>query len=109
MYFGVDYHPEHWIYPYDGSAEDPESRWIRDAQLMTEAGFNVVRMGEFAWGLCEAEEGEYDFQWLRRAMDVMQRAGIKVVLGYPNGGSAHLACKKTSGNPSCGRARPDFA
>lgn len=83
MYFGADYHPEHWVYPYAGTPEDPEARWERDAQLMEQAGFNVVRMGEFSWGLCEPEEGKYDFAWLRRAMDVMQRHGLKVVLCTP--------------------------
>ena len=83
MYFGADYHPEHWVYPYAGTPEEPESRWEEDAKLMVQAGFNVVRMGEFAWGLCEREEGKYDFAWLRRAMDLMQRHGIKVVLGTP--------------------------
>src|SRR6476646_563818 len=83
MYFGSAYNPEHWVYPYAGTLEEPESRWERDAELMVQAGFNVVRMGEFSWGLCEREEGKYDFSWLRRAMDVMGRAGIKVVLGTP--------------------------
>jgi len=83
MYFGVDYHPEHWVYPYAGTPEQPESRWERDAQLMVAAGVNVVRMGEFCWGLYEREEGHYDFDWMRRVMDVMKMAGIKVVLGTP--------------------------
>ncbi len=83
MYFGADYHPEHWVYPYAGTPEEPESRWDRDGQLMAQAGFNVVRMGEFCWGIAEREEGKYDFSWLRRAMDIMQRHGIKVVLGTP--------------------------
>jgi beta-galactosidase len=83
MYFGADYYPEHWIYPYAGTAEEPESRWERDAHLMFAAGINVVRMGEFSWGLCERQEGQYDFAWLRRAMDVMAMAGIQVVLGTP--------------------------
>jgi len=83
MYFGVDYHPEHWVYPYAGTPENPETRWERDAELMMAAGVNVVRMGEFVWGLCERREGEYDFNWLCRAMDVMKRANIKVVLATP--------------------------
>src|SRR5690349_6983913 len=83
MYFGVDYHPEHWVYPYGGTAEEPEARWKRDAELMMAAGVNVVRIGEFSWGLCEREEGKYDFDWLRRVMDVMAGADIKVVLGTP--------------------------
>jgi beta-galactosidase len=83
MYFGVDYYPEHWVYPYAGTAEQPESRWERDVELMLAAGVNVVRMGEFAWGLYEREEGKYDFEWMRRAMDLFARAKIKVVLGTP--------------------------
>jgi beta-galactosidase len=83
MYFGVDYHPEHWVYPFAGTAENPEARWERDAQLMVAAGVNVVRMGEFCWGLYEREEGQFDFEWMRRAMDVMKLHGIKVVLGTP--------------------------
>ncbi len=83
MYFGVDYYPEHWVFPYAGTAEQPEARWKRDVELMVEAGVNVVRMGEFAWGLYEPEEGRYDFAWMQRALDLFHAAGIKVVLGTP--------------------------
>lgn len=83
MYFGADYYPEHWVFPFDGSEEEPESRWAVDAQLMAQAGMNVIRMGEFSWGLCEREEGKFDFEWLGRAMDVFFKEGIKVVLGTP--------------------------
>lgn len=83
MYFGADYHPEHWVYPFDGTPENPEARWERDAQLMVAAGINVVRMGEFCWGLYEPQEGRYEFDWMRRVMDIMQKAGIQVVLGTP--------------------------
>ena len=40
-------------------------------------------MGEFAWGICEPQEGQYDFAWLRRVMDLMGEVGIQVVLGTP--------------------------
>lgn len=83
MYFGVDYHPEHWTYPYAGTLEKPESRWERDVELMVKAKVNAVRMGEFAWGLYEPEEGKLDFSWMRRAMDLMHKNDIKVVLGTP--------------------------
>lgn len=83
MWFGVDYHPEHWVYPYDGTPDDPEGRWRRDVELMLRAGVNAVRMGEFCWGLYEPEEGRYDFGWMLRVMDLMQAAGIRVVLGTP--------------------------
>ena len=83
MYFGVDYHPEQWVYPYGGTPENPEAAWERDIELMQTAGVNVVRMGEFTWGLCEKADGQYDFAWLKRVMDLMQKAGIKVVLATP--------------------------
>jgi beta-galactosidase len=83
MYFGVDYHPEQWVYPYGGTAEKPESSWERDAELMVKAGINVVRMGEFIWGISEPEEEKTDFTWLRRSMDILGQAGIQVVLATP--------------------------
>src|SRR3954464_1949034 len=83
MYFGVNYYPEHWIYPYGGTDKAPEARWDRDIELMLEAGVNVVRMGEFAWGIYEPAEGKFNFGWVRRARDVFGNAGIKVVLGTP--------------------------
>jgi beta-galactosidase len=83
MYFGVDYYPEHWVFPYAGTPENPESQWEQDAELMVKAGVNVVRIGEFTWGLCEPEDGKFDFRWLQRVMDVMGKAGIQVVLATP--------------------------
>jgi len=83
MYFGVDYYPEQWVYPYGGSREKPEGAWERDVEWMQAAGINVVRMGEFTWGLCEPEEEKYDFSWLKRMMDLLGKAGINVVLGTP--------------------------
>ena len=73
FYFGVDYYPEHW----------PEERWSLDAQLMSEAGFNVVRLAEFAWSKMEPQEGQFDFDWLDRAISVLQSKGLRVVLGTP--------------------------
>ena len=45
IYFGASYYPEQ----LDSSEVEP------DAQLMQEAGFNLVRMGEFAWSRMERE------------------------------------------------------
>ena len=83
MYFGVDYHPEQWVFPYGGTAENPEAEWLHDAELMVKAGINVVRIGEFTWGLCEPEDGKFDFAWLKRVMDILGDAGIQVVLATP--------------------------
>ncbi len=74
MYYGVDYYPEHM----------PEERWEEDARLMVEAGFNVVRVGEFAWSLFEPEEGTFIFDWLDRAIVLLARYGISVVIGTPS-------------------------
>ena len=74
FYFGVDYYPEHW----------PEERWAEDARLMAEAGFNIVRLAEFAWSKIELKEGQYDFDWLDRAISILASHDIRVVLGTPS-------------------------
>jgi beta-galactosidase len=94
MFFGADYYPEHWVFPYAGTADNPEGAWERDAALMIKAGINVVRIGEFTWGLCEPEEGKYDFLWLRRVMDIMGHHGIQVVLGTPTAAPPIWLAKK---------------
>jgi beta-galactosidase len=94
MFFGVDYYPEHWVFPYGGTAENPEAQWERDAALMAKAGINVVRIGEFSWGICEPEEGKYDFLWLRRVMDIMANHNIKVVVGTPTAAPPIWLAKK---------------
>jgi beta-galactosidase len=71
--FGADYYPEHW----------PRERWSKDAELMSELRFNTVRLAEFAWGRIEPRAGEYDFNWLDDALEVLSRHGIKAILGTP--------------------------
>ncbi|MFC1960550.1 beta-galactosidase [Chloroflexota bacterium] len=71
--FGADYYPEHWS----------EERWAEDVHLMAEAGFNVVRLAEFAWSRMELTEGRFDFAWLDRAIALLHDNGIDVVLGTP--------------------------
>ena len=94
MYFGVDYYPEEWVFPHGGSADKPESQWLQDAQLMHAAGFNVARIGEFSWGLCEPSEGKYNFDWLKRVMDILGEHGIKTVLGTPTAAPPIWLAKK---------------
>ncbi len=94
MYFGVDYYPEAWVFPHGGSAENPEAQWLQDAQLMHAAGFNVARLGEFSWGLCEPDEGKYNFDWLKRVMDILGEHGIKTVLGTPTAAPPIWLAKK---------------
>lgn len=73
MHFGADYYPEYW----------PRERWAVDAQLMQAAGFDVVRIGEFAWRVFEPEEGVYDFELFDAAIEVLAAHGIKVVMCTP--------------------------
>jgi len=73
MDFGCDYYPEHW----------PEEKWTKDIQMMAEAGFNVVRLAEFAWSKLEPEEEQYDFDWLDRAIKILAENRIRVILGTP--------------------------
>ena len=73
MHLGVCYYPEHW----------PEAQWADDAHRMVEAGLSWVRIGEFAWSRIEPRDGELDWGWLDRAIDVLGNAGLKIVLGTP--------------------------
>lgn len=73
MYVGVDYYPEHW----------PEERWETDLQMMRDAGFNIVRVAEFSWVLFEPSEGNFDFSWLDRWMDLAKKHDMHVIIGTP--------------------------
>jgi beta-galactosidase len=75
MHIGVDYYPEHW----------GKERWEIDAQMMKKAGFNVVRLAEFAWAKMEPSEGKYELDWLDEAIKILSGYGIKVILGTPTG------------------------
>ncbi|WP_342424403.1 beta-galactosidase [Paenibacillus sp. FSL E2-0178] len=70
---GVDYYPEHW----------DESMWESDIRLMKETGVKVVRVAEFAWSRLEPAEGEFDFTWLDRALELFHAYGIQIVIGTP--------------------------
>ncbi|MDP3180076.1 MAG: beta-galactosidase, partial [Spirochaetaceae bacterium] len=74
MRIGMPYYFEQW----------PRDRWEIDADLMSEAGVSVVRMGEFAWAYIEAEEGLYDFAMLDSAISVFADRGMSVILATPS-------------------------
>ncbi len=74
MLIGVDYYPEHW----------PMERWETDANLMQQAGFNVVRLAEFAWIDMEPKEGQFEFGWLHDAVKTLARHNVNVILGTPS-------------------------
>jgi len=73
MELGVCYYPEHW----------PEEWWSDDARAMVAMGISLVRIGEFAWGRIEPEPGNFDWEWLDRAIETLGNAGLKIILGTP--------------------------
>ncbi len=73
FYYGATYYPEHW-----GDAEREQ-----DPARMAEAGFNCVRMGEFAWDRMEPKEGVYDFSLFDEAIRRLGAHEIFTILGTP--------------------------
>jgi hypothetical protein len=71
--YGGDYNPEQW----------PREVWEQDAQLMQEAGVDLVTVGVFSWALLEPREGVFSFDWLRDVLDLLAGAGIGVDLATP--------------------------
>ena len=71
---GTAWYPEQW----------PESRWDADLVLMQKAGIHMVRVGEFAWSRMEPTEGQYDLDWLDRAITAAAKHGIVTVIGTPS-------------------------
>lgn len=70
---GAPHYPEHV----------DDSYLERDAQRMAAAGFNIVRMAEFAWHIMEPREGVYDFALFDRAIEVLGKHGIRTILCTP--------------------------
>jgi beta-galactosidase len=71
LYVGANYHPH----------DNKDIAKIKsDIRLMQAAGFKVVRMGHLAWDSYEPSEGHFDFGWFDKVMDLMDQAGIKVIL-----------------------------
>ncbi|MEO3804760.1 beta-galactosidase [Nonomuraea sp. B1E8] len=73
LLFGGDYNPEQW----------PEEVWAQDAELMREAGVNLVTVGVFSWARLEPEPDVRDFGWLDRVLDLMDENGVAVDLATP--------------------------
>lgn len=71
---GASWYPEMW----------PETEWVKDADRMAEIGFDVCRLFEFAWHRFEPTEGEYDFAWAKRILDLLHDRGVGVILGTPS-------------------------
>ena len=73
MKLGVCYYPEHW----------PAEWWADDAARMADMGLSHVRIGEFAWSRIEPDPSRFDWAWLDEAVETLDRAGLKIVMGTP--------------------------
>ena len=71
--YGSPYYPEHW--DADIRANDPA--------LFRAAGWNVVRMAEFAWDVIEPREGVFDFALFDETIARMAAVGIRTILCTP--------------------------
>ena len=73
IFIGAAYYPEMWA----------ENEVEKDIERCRTLGVNTLRIGEFAWGRMEPEEGKYDFGWLERAVDRLHEAGINTIMCTP--------------------------
>lgn len=74
MQIGAFYYPEQW----------DKNQWERDLNNMGKLGFDFTHFAEFSWAFLEPEEGKFDFSWLDHAVDLADKAGLKVVMCTPS-------------------------
>ncbi|MFN2284425.1 MAG: beta-galactosidase, partial [Anaerolineae bacterium] len=72
---GGDYNPDQW----------PAEVWEEDMRLMKLAHCNAMSVDIFAWARLEPAEGQFDFDWLDRVMDMIAKNGGVAVLATPSG------------------------
>lgn len=70
MWFGGDYNPDQW----------DEATINRDMELFKKAHINLVVLPVFSWAKLEPEEGRYDFLWLDRILEILEKNKISVCL-----------------------------
>ncbi|MEA4839986.1 MAG: beta-galactosidase [Bacteroidales bacterium] len=71
---GVYYYPEAW---------NPD-QWDRDFKKMADMGFEFTHIAEFAWAQIEPTEGQFDFKWLDKAVELAAKYNLKVIIGTPS-------------------------
>ncbi|MDX3659102.1 beta-galactosidase [Streptomyces sp. ID05-26A] len=54
-----------------------------DLDLMAEAHFTVIRVGESVWSTWEPDNGRFDLDWVQPVLDGAHERGIAVILGTP--------------------------
>ncbi|MEU6180079.1 beta-galactosidase [Streptomyces coeruleorubidus] len=79
--FGAAYYHE-YTPAYDPELR-PDERLKTDLDLMAEANFTVIRVGESVWSTWEPENGRFDLDWLQPVLDGAHERGISVIIGTP--------------------------
>jgi beta-galactosidase len=86
LLFGAAYYLEYM--PYD--------RLEEDIRMMSDAGMNVARIAESTWSTLEPEEGKFDFSYIDRVLDELEKAGMKAIIGTPTYAIPSWLAKKDS-------------
>jgi beta-galactosidase len=71
--FGAAYYAEY----------QPYERLTTDLDLMAQAGFSVIRVGESVWSTWEPEDGRFSLDWLQPVLDEAHAREISVIVGTP--------------------------
>ena len=74
MTVGTCYYPEHC----------PENLWESDLDRMLSVGISTIRIAEFAWSKVELHEGEFDYSFFDRFLELCKEKGMKVIFGTPS-------------------------
>ncbi len=91
---GGDYNPDQWS----------EDVWLEDMRLMKLANCNAMTVAIFAWSRLEPAEGQFDFTWLDRVMDLLSVNAGYAVLATPSGARPAWLSQKY---PEVLRIRPE--
>lgn len=71
--FGAAYYHEY----------QPHERLETDLDLMVDAGFTAIRVGESVWSTWEPENARFELDWLQPVLDGAHVRGISVIIGTP--------------------------
>jgi len=60
---------------------------------MRQAGLSLVRIADFAWAVMEPREGEFTWDWLDQAIEVLAAEGLWIVLCTPTASPPPWLCR----------------
>ena len=81
--FGAAYYHEYQPHDFLPDDQQTQERLKTDLDLMADARFTVIRVGESVWSTWEPDNGRFDLDWLQPVLDGAHERGISVILGTP--------------------------